>query len=164
MKVDKERVLIIEDEERMSKFFKMAIDPFYDTEIAASAKEAMDRLMKKEDAKIDCIILDLNLPNGRGLELINRFQLAVPKIPIVVVTGQQFTIEQALRGGAQEFIMKPMPIEALIDKIMNAIARHTVRYTFHAWDTQKDSMKKALDNEVHRIDQALASGNVKITQ
>ncbi len=56
----------------------------------------------------DVILLDLNLPDSRGLETLNSIIQKVPKIPVVVLSGlaDDATTIEAVRRGAQDYIVK----------------------------------------------------------
>ncbi|MFZ0277028.1 MAG: response regulator [Candidatus Sulfotelmatobacter sp.] len=58
--------------------------------------------------KVDIILLDLGLPDARGLEALRRARAAAPRIPLVVLTGcdDELMADQALREGAQDFLVK----------------------------------------------------------
>jgi PAS domain S-box-containing protein len=57
---------------------------------------------------VDIILLDLGLPDARGLEAVRRARTAAPRIPLIVLTGceDEVVADQALRGGAQDFLVK----------------------------------------------------------
>jgi serine phosphatase RsbU (regulator of sigma subunit)/anti-sigma regulatory factor (Ser/Thr protein kinase)/FixJ family two-component response regulator len=55
-----------------------------------------------------CILLDLNLPDARGVEAVNALQEAAPQVPIVVLTGlddDQLALD-AMHAGAQDYLVK----------------------------------------------------------
>ena len=58
--------------------------------------------------KVDIILLDLGLPDARGLEALRRARAAAPRVPLVVLTGcdDELIADQALREGAQDFLVK----------------------------------------------------------
>jgi PAS domain S-box-containing protein len=58
--------------------------------------------------EVDIILLDLGLPDARGLEAVRRAHAAAPRIPLVVLTGceDELVADQALQEGAQDFLVK----------------------------------------------------------
>jgi diguanylate cyclase (GGDEF)-like protein/PAS domain S-box-containing protein len=65
-------------------------------------------LERAADERFDVILLDLNLPDGAGLEVCQRMRKAAPQTPIIVLTNQT-SIElgtKALREGAQDYLIK----------------------------------------------------------
>src|SRR5580693_7481291 len=57
---------------------------------------------------VDMILLDLGLPDARGLSAIRRAHAAAPSIPLVVLTGldDESLAKQALQVGAQDYLIK----------------------------------------------------------
>jgi two-component system response regulator FixJ len=65
---------------------------------------------------VDCLITDLRMPGIGGLELLQRLRALGSSIPVIVVTSvtDSATRAQALAGGAQAFLTKPVSDEVLI--------------------------------------------------
>ncbi len=70
-----------------------------------TAAEARDRL---RTADVRCVILDLSLPDARGMEGLEALRAANPAVPIVVLTGldSESVGLQALQSGAQDYLVK----------------------------------------------------------
>lgn len=77
--------------------------------------------------KFDCILLDLGLPDGQGVQSVAVLREASPETAIVVMTGlddEQMAIA-ALKAGAQEYAVKGLPTgEVLVRSMHHAIERH----------------------------------------
>ena len=67
--------------------------------------EALDAIQANT---VDVILLDLCLPDGRGIELVKQLKERIPQIPIVVLTGisDESTAVEALQEGAQDYLVK----------------------------------------------------------
>ena len=77
----------------------------------------------------DCVLLDLGLPDGRGLENVERIRAAARDVAIVVLTGHDdnHTAIAALRCGAQEYLVKGgYENEALPRLLLHAVERHNL--------------------------------------
>jgi signal transduction histidine kinase len=63
------------------------------------------------DADVDVVILDVSLPDAHGLEAVIRIHEVAPATPIIVLTGlaDQALALEALRAGAQDYVLKPPP-------------------------------------------------------
>jgi signal transduction histidine kinase/FixJ family two-component response regulator len=76
---------------------------------------------------VDIVILDLTLPDARGLEALHRVRAASPRTPVIVLTGladQKIALE-ALRAGAQDYVLKPPPDGPSLSRIVGfACERH----------------------------------------
>ncbi|MEZ0393394.1 MAG: response regulator [Pseudobdellovibrionaceae bacterium] len=112
-------LLIIEDDERQREAVAQLVAG-QDTEILL-AGTGQDALSKVESQSVDCIILDLNLPDMSGfefLERINSLPVSVP--PIVIYTGKDLTRteEQTLRKYSESIIIKgARSPERLLDEV-----------------------------------------------
>jgi FixJ family two-component response regulator len=72
-----------------------------------------------------CILLDLDMPGLSGLELQQRLAHSGHLTPVIFLTGRgdiPRTV-QAMKGGAEDFLSKPVAKEALLDAIKRALAR-----------------------------------------
>lgn len=74
-------------------------------------------------AETDCLILDLYLPGMNGFELQARLRAEQCTVPIIFMTAHadDITREQALKGGAVEFLSKPVRREPLFKAIQAAL-------------------------------------------
>ncbi len=104
------------------------------TPIVSSAHEALEVLEAANgpEALPDSIILDLNLPDGEGLELLKRLQKdeVWSRLPVVVVTGSvdSRAIKRAYAAGAATFFVKPIENEEeLLAGFIWSQHEHTVR-------------------------------------
>ncbi|GIW97091.1 MAG: nitrogen assimilation regulatory protein [Pirellulaceae bacterium] len=91
---------------------------------AGSAAEGME-LMKSESP--DLLLLDIMLPDGRGIELVNEIREFDIKLPVIFITGVEdsgLAIE-AMKRGAYEFVVKPLSVEQIQDLVERGL--HTRR-------------------------------------
>ncbi|MGH7873458.1 MAG: ATP-binding protein [Candidatus Binatia bacterium] len=67
-----------------------------------------DALQKVKAETFDAVLLDLSLPDARGVETVARVQEAAPRLPIVVLTGldDDAAALEAVRAGAQDYLVK----------------------------------------------------------
>jgi FixJ family two-component response regulator len=91
-------------------------------ETFATASEFLRYPRSEEPA---CLVLDVQLPGGSGLELPTELKQAGSEIPIIFITGHG-TIPmsvQAMKAGALEFLTKPFSEQELLDAIQQALLR-----------------------------------------
>lgn len=91
-------------------------------EAFASAREF---LRHPRGAGPSCLVLDISMPEVSGLDLQRELTGAARQIPIIFITahGDVPTAVQAMKGGAVEFLSKPLPEKALFDAIHDALER-----------------------------------------
>jgi len=106
-------ILLIEDQEQDRFLVKKLLEKQapenqdYTLHWRASLLEGLEYLGQPEHS-VHCILLDLNLPDARGLEVLLRIKKAHPHIPIIIMTGleDEKTLESAVRFGAHSYIIK----------------------------------------------------------
>lgn len=108
----KKTILIVEDSEKLAELFEEALSPAYNTLKAMDIKTA-EKALKHH--RPDAVLLDMQLPDGSGLELISTAKRERPDCVIIVATAYgsiQLAVE-AMRLGAADFLEKPVDMEAL---------------------------------------------------
>ena len=76
-----------------------------------------------------CLVLDIRMPGGSGLELQRELAAANRQLPIIFITAHAdvpMTV-QAMKGGAIEFLTKPFRDQELLDAVEAGIARDRAR-------------------------------------
>lgn len=112
-------------------YFQRGLEAAFEVETARTEAEALARLSDQIRPRVDAVLLDLFLPNGQGLALLSRFCRRFPGLPIVSVSGYEFTDRDVIRHGAQTFIFKPQASqESVMVAVAEAIVRHQVRGAF----------------------------------
>jgi PAS domain S-box-containing protein len=89
-------------------------------EISGSARLALERI---EATEYDAIISDIRMPDMDGLTLLERIRALQPHTPTLLVTGygDQTLATQALRGGAYDYILKPVDRDYLLSSLTRAL-------------------------------------------
>jgi signal transduction histidine kinase/DNA-binding NarL/FixJ family response regulator len=119
------RVLLVEDNEDDAILIR---EDLSETDIAIERVEllsaALDRLV---GGSFDAVLLDLSLPDARGLDTIERVRSRVPGVPIVVLTGlnDEDAAVRAVEKGAQDYLIKGQADGHLLSRSLRyAIQRH----------------------------------------
>jgi DNA-binding NtrC family response regulator len=94
----------------------------HEVAVAATGKEAQEYL---ERADADVVVLDLGLPDVDGLELLPLLKQIDPNVAVVVLTGRDDirTVVEAMRGGADNFLVKPVDAATLKETVERALRR-----------------------------------------
>lgn len=123
------RVLYVEDDERDAELTRRQmrrLAPHITIECVGSLREARERIEPPAAPAYDLILADLRLPDGQGLELLQRVrELALP-MAVVIITGlgDEETAVGALKAGADDYVVKgkdylsrlPLVLEAALHR------------------------------------------------
>ncbi len=140
-------ILIVEDSKLMSKQLQKILDNRnYSTLIAHNAKEALNIL---NENKISTILLDMELPDMHGIELLRRIKEIdrICNIPVIVVSASNDpeNISNALKYGAFNFIKKPFDVEELVLKIDMSVEINRKRVDLLCSQAVLQEYKEAVD-------------------
>jgi FixJ family two-component response regulator len=120
------RVFLVDDDDDVRQALRRRIEAAgYVVEAFPSAREFLARPPHDGPA---CILLDLRMPGMDGLQVQEALEQARSATPVVFLTGQgdvPSTIK-ALKGGAVDFLLKPVEASQLLDAIARAVNRHAV--------------------------------------
>jgi two-component system cell cycle response regulator len=123
------RVLVVEDNPAYARLIKEVLGESggFEIEHESGLEAAEARLMQGD---LDLLVLDLGLPESRGIETYHRLREAADRIPVVVLSGlddQQVAME-AVRQGAQDYLVKGrVEDEALSRALRYAVERHRMQ-------------------------------------
>lgn len=83
---------------------------------------------------IDCVLLDLSLPDGSGFDLLLRWRAAKVSVPIIIMTARSALDDRlaGLDGGADDFVVKPFATPELVSRI-HAVVRRSVQQSSEVW-------------------------------
>lgn len=116
-------VLIVEDFKDTADIICRILKKTNFRPIAAySLREAREKL---REIPLDVIILDINLPDGSGLEFLNEIKKFDQSIPVIMLTAytELDNAVKSLREGADDFITKPFENDYLVHSIGRALER-----------------------------------------
>lgn len=116
------KVLIIEDERPLAREMKLFLEKvFYLCDIAYTAAQARQMMI---DNSYDFLLLDLGLPDGDGLDLLNDTKRMCPDASYIIITARG-KLEDKIKGldlGADDYLAKPFSLLELQSR-MHAISR-----------------------------------------
>jgi DNA-binding response OmpR family regulator len=117
------KILIIEDEEELSKSIVAYLKAeTYSCEVANNYKTAIE---KTESFDYDCILLDISLPDGNGLQILKELK-ANHKTDGVIIISARDSMEDRIAGlnlGADDYLPKPFHLPELSARIAAVIRR-----------------------------------------
>ncbi|GHF30006.1 sigma-54-dependent Fis family transcriptional regulator [Kordiimonas sediminis] len=120
----KKRVLIVEDELTQMRMLESVVSKAdFDYETAATGLQAVNRLREKGKKPFDVILLDLVMPEMDGIEVLDEIRPEMPNLPVVMLTAHSSvrTVVDAMKAGANDFIVKPASAERIRSALQAAI-------------------------------------------
>ena len=119
----KRRILVIDDDPDITKFFRIALESHGDmVDVAANGKEALSRMV---ESRPDIIFLDLMLPELNGFEIVEALcSTGAPRPRIFVMTAKHLTArERAYLEEHVEMIIQKGPddLSEVLDRVMQSL-------------------------------------------
>lgn len=121
------KILYIEDELLMQNIVdKILTREGYLVDVASNGKEAMEKLIASNyDYKL--VITDIMMPYANGFEILSKIRThnAIAKIPVIVVSsvGNEDSILEAFKLGADDFLKKPIMAGELLIRVKRLIGQ-----------------------------------------
>jgi len=116
------RVLLIEDEPHLGSAVQDHV------RAAGHAVDWFERLEPAEDAvrtvSYDALLLDLHLPDGRGLDFLRKLRRRGDALPVVILTARDLVSDriEGLKAGADDYIVKPFDLDE-VNARLDAVSR-----------------------------------------
>lgn len=111
------RILIVEDEERISAFVAKGLraEGFTPT-VVADGVTGLDYALTGE---FDLMVLDIGLPGMDGYQVLERVTIDRPALPVIVLTARDSVTDTvaALEGGAADYMAKPFRFDELVARV-----------------------------------------------
>jgi DNA-binding response OmpR family regulator len=145
------KVLVVEDDPKLGELLsRVLVDDAHSVGMAASIAAATANLTNEH---YDAIVLDWMLPDGDGLSFLKRIRNEGVHTPVMMLTARGGTSDrvEALRAGADDYLVKPFDIEELLARLV-AITRRS-HATANKWG----------DFEIDRLRGEVRIANTPIT-
>ena len=117
------KILIVEDEPALRELIQRSLEKErYITEVAPDFNTALEKV---EIYDYDCILLDIMLPDGSGLDLLNRLKELRKKENVIIISAKD-SLEDKVLGlelGADDYLPKPFHLAELTARIKSVLRR-----------------------------------------
>ena len=115
-------ILIVEDDRALSQGIRLGLEGEGRRFIQTSTLDQGERAL--EERPFSLVVLDLNLPDGSGLELLRRLR-ARSALPVLILTANDLELDQVtgLELGADDYVTKPFSLAVLLAKTEALIRR-----------------------------------------
>jgi two-component system response regulator MprA len=118
-----ERILIVEDDERIASMLRRGlIFEGFDAIVAHDGRAGLDAARERMP---ELVILDLMLPEIDGMEVCRRLR-AAGDVPIIMLTAKESVRDRVagLDAGADDYVVKPFAFEELLARVRALLRRH----------------------------------------
>lgn len=117
------KILIVEDEPSLRELIQISLEK--ERYIVETADDYQSALRKIEDYDYDCILLDIMLPDGNGLSLLEKLKEMHKRENVIIISAKD-SLEDKIRGlelGADDYLSKPFHLAELHARIKSVIRR-----------------------------------------
>lgn len=117
------RIYLIDDHPVVREGFARAVADEPDMEVVGQAGTAADALRETVLCKPDVVLVDLNIPDRDGIELLGALRAQLQQAKLLVLSGydDEYRVAEALRAGAQGYLVKTSKLEEVIDGIRRIV-------------------------------------------
>lgn len=121
-------ILVVDDDAGVREAIEAALSSQYQVHSAATALDALDAL---SDRRFDLILLDYRLPDLPGTSVLHTIKRFFPSTLVILMTGYgtEDVAVEALRGGARDYIRKPVDFLDLHSRVAALLALRRARTT-----------------------------------
>jgi phosphoserine phosphatase RsbU/P len=146
------RVLMIEDNAEFAAIVGQLLGELEVEFQIESAGQLGEGLSSLAGGDVDVVLLDLSLPDSKGLETLAAVRACVPLLPVVVLTGaddEQLAIE-ALQRGAQDYLVKTEINGRVLSRaIRYAVERNALRAELRHYTAELEERNQAIEAELN---------------
>ncbi len=125
--MEKFKILVVDDEDDFREtIVKRLKGRQLDTTGVASGEAAL-KLLDSED--FDVVVLDVRMPGLDGIDTLKEIKKKKPLTEVIMLTGHA-SVESGIQGmqlGAFDYVMKPVPLDELLDKMRQAYERKRIQ-------------------------------------
>jgi two-component system, NarL family, nitrate/nitrite response regulator NarL len=118
------RVVLVDDHALFREGLSMIISSQADMEVVGEAGDGLEAIVKVAELKPDLVLMDIQMPGCDGLEATRRIKQQQPDTVVVMLTvrGDDEKLFQAIKNGAQGYLLKNLHAHELIDMLRGALA------------------------------------------
>jgi signal transduction histidine kinase len=144
---DKPLVLVVDDEYGPRESIAFTLSSEFSVETASRAREALGKLREREYA---AVVLDIRMPEMDGIKALEELRKIDPNVSVIMLTGYGtlHTAQQAMVGGANQYLRKPPDINELIEAVRKQSVATKLRRQQAAMVRQTEDMNVALKREI----------------
>ncbi len=145
MKTENRRILIIDDERPILMTLEALLERHgYQVDTAPTAAQGLKLLKSKSPA---LVLLDLQLPDAEGLEMLDRIKTELPDMQVIILTAHDslHNAIESIKRGAYHFISKPYASEELLSLVENALEKQLLVREAEKLREKTEQLEKRLE-------------------
>ena len=145
MKTENRRILIIDDERPILLTLEALLQRHgYQVDTAPTASQGLKLLKTKSPA---LVLLDLQLPDAEGLEMLDRIKTELPEMQVIILTAHDslHNAIESIKRGAYHFISKPYAPEELLSLVENALEKQLLLRETEELRQKTEQLEKRLE-------------------
>jgi DNA-binding NtrC family response regulator len=145
MKAANHRVLIIDDERPVLMTLEALLKRHgYQVDTAATASQGV-KLLKSNSPSL--VLLDLQLPDAHGLEMLDRIKTELPEVHVIILTAHDslHNAIESIKRGAYHFISKPYAAEELLSLVEKAVEKQFLLREAEKLRAKTEQLEKRLE-------------------
>src|SRR4051812_31120428 len=145
--LEKAPVLVVDDEYGPRESIAFSLSGEFAVDTAERAKEALQKLQAKSYA---AIVLDIRMPEMDGIRALEELRKIDPHVSVIMLTGYGtlLTAQQAMVGGANQYLRKPPDIPELIEAVRKQSAATRLRRAEAQATSDAQHLNLALKREI----------------
>src|SRR3990172_3608736 len=148
------RLLLVEDEEKLARLVKRAlVAERFSVDVAHDGRAGLE-LAKTYD--YDLIILDLQLPELDGSEVLRRVRRTNPRVPVLILTARDAVVDKVAHFETltDDYLTKPFAMAELMVRAKSLLRRGTVRRegVLRVGDLELDRLTQQVRRKGRRIE------------
>ncbi len=157
------QILLVDDDAALLQALPQALFLRIDNVQVDTCDSALEALEQIQEHEYDAIVSDIKMPGMDGLALLEKIQELRPETPTLLITGhgEHDLAVRALRGGAYDFIQKPIDRDYVVAALQRAIQtrklRRQVREHQRALELHAQSLERVVQNRTQELLQANAA-------
>lgn len=136
------KILIIEDDRELNKGLCVALEKVGYAVVPAFDLKTAEQQVERTPA---LILLDINLPDGNGLDFLAELKKRHPKLPVILLTSNDtdMDIVSGLEQGADDYITKPFSLAVLRARVAVQLRKDTGIAVNSSGDTQDAGLRSS---------------------